>query len=75
MVQILGLHFLGGDKMKEFLFLVDKNKEHINPKTLRLFMAKQWVIKIFNGFKRFPFFVKRFIQSKCCAFWRKWYNL
>lgn len=74
-VRMLGIHFLGGHKMKEFLFMVDDDKKHIDPKTLRWFMVKQWIIKIFNGFKRFPFFVRRFVQKQSCNFWRKWYKI
>lgn len=75
LIRMLGIHFLGGHKMKEFLFMVDDNKKHIDPKTLRWFMVKQWIIKTFNGFKRFPFFFRRFIQKQSCIFWRKWYKI
>lgn len=75
LIRLLGIHFLGGNKMKEFLFMVDDKKKHIDPKTLRWFMAKQWIIKTFNGFKRFPFFFRRFIQKQSCNFWRKWYKI
>lgn len=75
LIRLLGIHFLGGNKMKEFLFMVDDKKKHIDPKTLRWFMAKQWIIKTFNGFKRFPFFFHRFIQKQSCNFWRKWYKI
>lgn len=75
LIRMNGLHFLGGEKMKEYLFMVDDNKKHIDPKTLRWFMVKQWTIKIFNGFKRFPFFIHRFINKITCAFWCKWYKL
>ncbi|MDY6326654.1 MAG: hypothetical protein SPL47_04995 [Bacteroidales bacterium] len=75
LVRMLGLHFLGGNKMKEYLFMVDDNKKHINPRTLRWFMTKQWIIKIFNGLKRLPFFTRRFVQKLTTAFWRKWYDL
>jgi hypothetical protein len=75
LIRMLGLHFLGGNKMKEYLFMVDDNKKHIDPKSLRGFIFKQWIVKIFNGFKRFPFFARRFFQKLSCAFWRKWYRL
>ncbi len=75
LIRMLGLHFLGKNKMKEYLFFVDDNKKHIDPKTLKWMMFKQWIIKIFNGFKRFPFFARRFFQKHSCTFWRKWYRL
>lgn len=75
LIRMSGIHFCGGNKMKEFLFMVDDDKKHIDPKTLRWFMVKQWIIKTLNGFKRFPFFVRRFFQKLSCTFWRKWYKL